>query len=560
MTFQYLRPDADSIDGGWTNESGGTTLFSSIDESSPNDSDYVASSQLPSNDLVKFRLSDPTGGSTIIAPSTVYYRFKAGGSGDPINLTVSLLQGSTTIATWTHTGVSSSFVTASQTLTTPQLAAITDATDLYLTFSASMWWLAGASIDLDFRDGLYYDSSKAPGTAVVTDYLSCTRASSAYAKTSAGALSSFATNTLRITDLGLLVEDARTNALTNSQSLDNSTYWAPDGVTVTADATAAPDGTTTADSLVETSTTSIHRVYYGTGATLTRGAPATLSFYVKANGRTSCAISLSDTVVGLCIGLDMSTPAIWVPTDSTSGWSNISYGFETLANGWFRIWLTGTTSNSGTLGIGQIAARNTTSGKYTDSYLGDVTKGIYVWGAQLEQAAFASSYIPTTTSATVTRARDLISITGNAATILGALPQSVVMDAQENVPASLSRSDNVSWIGDNAGGNGTLIAASTGAFFNVNSVFGSVAYPGNSLTSRAPGCKMAYCQDSVGASQVAGGGTLVNSTGSSLANTTPGLGCTPVGTSPENLNGYVRRLTLWNSRLADATLQALSYP
>ena len=42
-------------------------------------------------------------------------------------------------------------------------------------------------------------------------YLSCSRASIGYAKTQAGTLTQFGNNQLRITDLGLLVEDARTN-------------------------------------------------------------------------------------------------------------------------------------------------------------------------------------------------------------------------------------------------------------------------------------------------------------------------------------------------------------
>ena len=133
-TVLRLIPDADVSDGGWTNEAGGSVLFSSIDEAVVDDADYIISSVNPVNDIARISISDPSSG--VGEPVIVRYRYKKIGDTTPTDLIVRLFQGASEVVEWTHSGISTSFVTAEQTLTTPEFEAITDFDDLFLEFEA----------------------------------------------------------------------------------------------------------------------------------------------------------------------------------------------------------------------------------------------------------------------------------------------------------------------------------------------------------------------------------------------------------------------------------------
>lgn len=138
--INYLHPDADSVDGGWTNEVGGTNLFASIDESWPaNDADYIQSVMNPSADLCRVRMSDPS--AALTAPVRVRTKYYSRGAGQG-SLTVRLKQGATQIAAWTHSPTDVPGVSVDE-LTAPQLAAISDPTDLFLEFDATSSYYVG---------------------------------------------------------------------------------------------------------------------------------------------------------------------------------------------------------------------------------------------------------------------------------------------------------------------------------------------------------------------------------------------------------------------------------
>ena len=124
-----LRPDADVTVGGWRNESGGTTLYASLNETSSNDATYIQSADNPSSsDYFEVGLSNPTGTPT---NGPFKYRiFKKLNNAAVVNMKVALMQGSTEIASWRHDDISNTPTEYSQTLTGPQFSAITDFTDL----------------------------------------------------------------------------------------------------------------------------------------------------------------------------------------------------------------------------------------------------------------------------------------------------------------------------------------------------------------------------------------------------------------------------------------------
>lgn len=194
--------------------------------------------------------------------------------------------------------------------------------------------------------------------------------------------------------LGLLIEESRTNLFTHSQ--DFST-WIMNNQSVTANATTAPDSTITAYKLVESNASEFHRISISINPT----GSHTMTVFAKAAERDILTLIPASTLGGgEPVYFDLTNGTI-----SASLGSATSASIQALPNGWYRCSVTDSMSGFGYpfLGVAQ------TSG--TQSYQGDGTSGIYIWGAQLEAGSFPTSYIPTSGS-TVTRAADVASITG----------------------------------------------------------------------------------------------------------------------------------------------------
>jgi hypothetical protein len=159
----------------------------------------------------------------------------------------------------------------------------------------------------------------------------------------------------------------------------------------------SPDGTQNADKIIESNTNANHNVNQSFTAVVS--AVYTASVYAKAEERTAFRISRSGGSVGA--GFNLTTQQISAAAGATATITD-------AGNGWYRCTMSFTA-----VAVGQavyLELQTAFSGS-SESYQGDGTSGMYFWGAQLEVGAFATSYIPTTTTA-LTRNADVATMTG----------------------------------------------------------------------------------------------------------------------------------------------------
>lgn len=203
-----------------------------------------------------------------------------------------------------------------------------------------------------------------------------------------------------VKSLGLLVEESRSNLLTWSEDFSN-TGWILQGATLSTNSLTSPSNTLTADKLIDTNTNEAHYVYQQFD--FVSGTTYTFSVYAKKAELNHLWIQLPGTQFGVnqWRNFDLTTG------DGSAG-TALTYSSTNVGNGWWRLTITSTATSSGS-GQTQIVLRNAQSGG--SSYQGDGTSGIYLWGAQLEEGSFPTSYIPTTNS-TVTRTADNVYMVG----------------------------------------------------------------------------------------------------------------------------------------------------
>ena len=135
----------------------------------------------------------------------------------------------------------------------------------------------------------------------------------------------------------------------------------------------APDGGSDAASILETAVSGSHEVY-DTFASVS-GQQYSFVFYLKANGRTKVIFKPQATSVIAEVTFDLTAVTSTVTSGSADSHSITAIG----STGWYKCAATVTATATGT-GYTQF---NLVDGTGASTYTGDVTKGVFAWGASV---------------------------------------------------------------------------------------------------------------------------------------------------------------------------------
>lgn len=340
---------------------------------------------------------------------------------------------------------------------------------------------------------------------------------------------------------GILLEGGRTNVLTRSQEFDNAA-WTKTRATIVPDAAVAPDGTMTADKLVE-DTTAANSHFTMFPFTPLGNTTYAYSVFLKAAERARAVVQIGN-FVNL---VDANPVTVELSDGSFSATNGARAWVRKFRNDWWRVTTVSTTVASPVGSIQpHVILRDAGA---SSAYDGDGTSGLYIWGAQLEVGAFPSSYIPTTTAA-VARASDVCSIP---VTDFPFNPAEGTLIAEASIDRQSSASIEIANLFDGTNNNRIRLGISPSNLSNTLIVAGGTTQFNHTGTSPAPGAirKMAVAFKANDAASVVDGAII----GTSSSVVMPIVTTLRLG-GGSDLFGHVRKLLYFPRRLSNAELQA----
>ncbi len=416
------------------------------------------------------------------------------------------------------------------------------------------FWAAGGPIP----NGATLDLSFFPGT--LDPRITFTRASTATYFDSSGTMQTAASGAPRfdydpVTHAlrGLLIEEARTNLAPNSGNMTVGGTYTPAASTIVAAAGVAPDSSNTMMRVVETAANSEHGFY--SVATVAASTVYTYSLFAKAAEVRYLYLVADDGGPNLFAAtFDLTAGTVSKAIAAGGTGTATAAAIQNVGSGIYRCSITGSLGAATAMRLYPHLS-NVGSPVGAPSYAGNAANGLLVWGAQLEQGAFPTSYIPTTAAA-VTRAMDVATIPpagwfvspgGSWSAEFISINPLVAASYRRIVTVDVAASVGIITLDNTASLLGQYDGS--GAMFTANAVtVGAVAKGATTWTvGTAKACLNGGAVASSAALTAGYAGVTTNNV-RFLSNATPA----------EGMSGYIRRVRYWPRVLSDAEMQSVT--
>ena len=157
---------------------------------------------------------------------------------------------------------------------------------------------------------------------------------------------------------------------------DTSYFNDSDGITLTTDKTQAPDATVSADLITE-DTSSIHRLLVNDSErTYIADDIWTVELYVKPSGSRNVQLTFGWSAAEAEVEFDLDNGTV-NSTSFDAFFNDSDSGIEAASNGFYRVWVTGSTDTDTSFVDTEIRILNAA---FSANYTGDGSSGLYLWG------------------------------------------------------------------------------------------------------------------------------------------------------------------------------------
>jgi hypothetical protein len=207
-----------------------------------------------------------------------------------------------------------------------------------------------------------------------------------------------------VESLGLLVEEARSNLIINSEAVST---WTISNMIPTGNSVILPNGvaSTEVEYRGETEDPNSKLLRPIPTGGIVAGETFVFSIFLKAGTESTVNINIQNNTATENIRVNSFNMLTGEDSGILGNATNGEFGAIKYPNGWWRVYIRGTFANDAT-GLQTVIRLQGFSNQVS------VTTSFSAWGANLEKGAFPTSYIPTGSS-TATRTADNASITGS---------------------------------------------------------------------------------------------------------------------------------------------------